>query len=772
MGPSRLETLKSLKNANLDVALATAFGTLVSGTFLVGYVKHLGGSDAWVNLLVALPSLFGVLQIPGAIVGRGFASYKRFVFPGGLLWRLLHWPLILLPLVTLAAGLKLTLVAVCVSAAAACSLFVNPIYNDWLAELVPASSRGWYFGRRQIIATAVGATVGVIGGVVLDFFKDTGSADVGFSTIFGFGALCGAASLVFFLRMHDLPRVNPVKQSIREGLSAMLNPIRDRDFRKVLAFLTVFVVGQTIAGNLFSAFAIESLNMSFKILTVAGAMQAVGIVAFTRFWGYLADKYGNRPVLFLLAFGITLTPVMWMFCYPGQDTANAAILIPGHIFSGLMWGGATLCQLNILLATAKAEDRANYIGVGLAVQALVGGLSPLIGGELMALYRTLWTPEVAYKVLFGTAMLARFVAVFPLLSVREEGSVRLREALKHIRKVTPKGYGALRSLAKSETPGHREEAIHRAASQGLSLALEEIIAALHDPSPRVRRQAAEALAKLQDPGAVPALVHMLEDHPDLVDEETFEALGELQDEEAVQPLVRYLESPRALTRRAAAKALGKIGSPTAIEPLMRAAALDADPDLRRSALQALRLLGARQAVQIFLDALMDPYPSNRIAAAEAVAELELIEAREALRTSLRQFSDEGESEVAYALGAVGEIMDLGTILEHAGHCKSIITRRRCLLGAARLLGVEMELYRLFLLEGFARDTALMEALRPLLKTVKRAQVALDRFSSGDEPGALKAMEKHLPREVSEAFEGHPVAEGFLVAALYAATRAD
>lgn len=765
---SRLDALHSLRVANVDAALATAFATLVSGTFLVGYIKFLGGSDAWVNLLAALPSLFGILQIPGAIIGRGFASYKRFVLPGGLLWRLLYIPFALLPFVAISGDLKLVVVACCVSLAAACTLFVNSIYNDWLAELVPASSRGWYFGRRQVIATAVGATVGVLGGVLLDGFKRAGEERAGFGTIFGIGLLCAAASFVFFLRMHDLTRAHPVRQSLRDGLASMSHPVRDRDFRRVLVFLGVFVVGQTIAGNLFSAFALESLDLSFTILTIAGATHAVGIVAFTRLWGYLADKYGNRPVLFLLCVGVTLTPVMWLFCKPGAPTLNALLLIPGHVFSGAMWGGATLCQLNILLATAKPEDRANYIGVGLAAQALVGGLAPLLGGELMSIFRQFWEPEIAYKVLFGVTMLARIVAVVPLLYVNEEGSVRLREALRHIRKVTPKGFGALRSLSRSETPDRREQAIHRVGAQGLSLALSEIIEALHDPSPSVRRQAAQALAKLRDPAAVPALIHMLNDHPDLADEETFEALGELGQAEAVEPLVRYLQSPVALTRRAAARALGKIGNPAAIEPLLAAAADFGDADLRRASLQALRLLGAKEAEPIFAAALLDPLPSIRIAAAEAVADFELRGAAGAVRESLTSFFDEGESEVAYALGAVGDPSDLERILDFAQRCESMITRRRCLLGAARLLDVEQAVYRLLLMEGFARDSALIELLRPATRKSARMRAALDRFASGDEAGALQALAKALPSETLDALARRPVNESFLVAAAWIA----
>ena len=37
--PNRLEAIRTLRYANLDAAFATAFATLVSGTFLVGFIK-------------------------------------------------------------------------------------------------------------------------------------------------------------------------------------------------------------------------------------------------------------------------------------------------------------------------------------------------------------------------------------------------------------------------------------------------------------------------------------------------------------------------------------------------------------------------------------------------------------------------------------------------------------------------------------------------------------------------------------------------------------
>src|SRR5579871_3514908 len=195
--PNRLQALRNLRTANLDMAFASAFGTLVTGNFLVGLIKYLGGGDLWIGLLSAIPSVLGILQIPGAIWGRSKASYKRFVLPGGLLWRLFYVPFIAIPFLPVEAPVKLSLAMFCALAAAASTFIVNPIYNDWLAEMVPSESRGSFFSRRNAIGTTVGGTTGVLGGLMLDAFQRHGHFKAGFATVFALGIVAAAISFTF-----------------------------------------------------------------------------------------------------------------------------------------------------------------------------------------------------------------------------------------------------------------------------------------------------------------------------------------------------------------------------------------------------------------------------------------------------------------------------------------------------------------------------------------------------------------------------------------------
>lgn len=760
---NRLENLQTLRISNVDVAFATAFATLVTGTFLVGFIKMMGGSDLWIGLVSSLPSLLGILQIPGAIIGRRFGGYKKFVSFGGGTWRLMYVPVALLPLLPIAPELALTLLVICASVAAAATLFVNPIYNDWIAEMVPESSRGWYFSRRNAIATATGAAVGIVGALILDAFRKADLERYGFATIFGLGVVFAAISFVLFLRMKDIPRKNPVRENLMDGIRAVGKPFADREFRRVLIFLGLFFIGQSLGGNLYGAYALESLKLDFTLIQLFGVMNAAGMVLSTKLWGFLADRYRNKPVLMLAGTGIATNQIPWLLSQPGQDVQNAIVLLIGHLIMGLFWGGVALCQFNILLATAKPEDRANYLGAGMALQSVMAGASPMLGAFLMSQLRGSMDPVTAYKTVFVVVMILRFAAIFALIPVKEPGSARLGTTLRHLGRVTPGGVAALRRLTRSGNESERAEAIGRVAQTGNVLASEEIVKALQDPSPQVRRQAASALASLKDPDAAAALIREIEERPDLVEEETVHALGAIGGQGAVKPLINLLESPRSLLRRAAAKALGHLGSPEATDALIAAAAEVDDPDLRRSSIQALRTLGAREAAQVISDALFDPHPSVRIAAAEAAAEMEIRSAAPYLRQSLAYYADEAASEVAYALGRVGNLSDLPAILKLGAEMRSRPARRRCLLGIAAQLGVERDVYRLLSREGMDRDTVVMGLLRT--KGRPQVQEALDLYSKGDETGALRVLAEMTQSPEIRALADHPMNESFLLAAV-------
>ncbi len=769
---SRIENLKTLKAANIDAAFATAFATMVSGAFLVGLTKYLGGGDYEIGLLTAVPALFGVLQIPGAAWGRSFRSFKMFIAPGGLVWRMMYIPLIGIAIVPWPNSLRIAVLLFCITLASAASQLIGATYNEWLGELVPPNSRGWYFSRRTLICTVAGMIVGPAGGFILDKFRDGGHEQFGYTTLFSLGVVFAIISIVFYYKMTDTPREVVVPFRLKQTWQMVVTPLQDKNFRVILLFTAVFMASQGFAGNLFAAYALESLHMPFTLLQMTTISNALGMIAALKIWGFLSDKYGNKPILVIGMLGVILTPGMWILCRPNELVLNSTILIVGHFFNGIIWSSVAVSQLNLYMATAKGDDRANYLATAQTVQALAGGLAPLLGAAMMSSLRhSLGDAMIAYKWVFATVMGIRVIAFFTLLPVREEGAVSVRATLRELVQISPRGVVALRAMRAGAHERTREDAIASVGEAGLGLATSEVAAALHDPSPRVRRSAAQALGKIGTTEAAGHLLQVLKDNPDLVEEEMIEALSDAPTPDAIPLLEKYLDHPRSVLRRAAARALGAVGNEAAIAPLARAASQPGDTDLRRASIQALRTMGAKNVGRTYADALFDPQGSVRTAAAEAISELELSEYAEDLRRSLEWFGDQDPTEVAYALGVVGEASDLPILLKIAQDAVSKTARRRVLLGAARILGVETEAYRLMTMDEIDRDNALISQIRPAAKRSPGLAEALERYSLGDEAGALKLLAQDWPDSALASLADQPVEDAFLLGALAVAKQA-
>lgn len=708
-GTSPLDNLRTLQVALWDVSFAAAFGTIVSGSFLIGFVKELEGSDLWIGLVSALPSLLGLLQIPGAVVGRSFSSFKRFVAPGGWVWRLLYLPLVALPLLTWDKGIKLQLLTLCIAFATAAVQIVSPVYNEWIADLVPPSSRGSHFARRTAVSTVVAMVVAFGAGIFLDQFRKAGQTETGFSVLFGIGWVCSMVSMGFFLAMKDSVREAPVRIGVVESLRQFRAPVADTNFRRILAYISVFGIGAMLAGGLFVAFAIESLHLSYTVIQLTQVAHAAGTLATSAAWGYITDRFGNKPVLTILSVGTVLTPLAWILCIPGQTAFNTTILVIGHVYNGAVWSGIGVAQMNLWLATSPEKERANYLGTAVALQALASGVAPLIGAWLMLVLRPGFGAEWAYKSLFISVMAIRFAGVFTLLPIREPGAQSIRRTLQRLVEVRPKGLIALRAYRASDDPESRARAVAGVGSSRFSIGGRDLVAALSDPVPSVRREAARSLAKLGDDLTVGEIARFVEENPSAVEEEVLDALGSSARPEAVRALCKFLTDPRAALRRKAAQVLGSIADPSSA-PELREAALSDDPDLARNALHALRAIRDFDAVAVIVQGLAHSAPSVRSAAAEAAAHLGSPLFADPLRAALALSEGSTVGEIAYALAVVSGRDAVPDVIQAASRADTPMARQRCLLGLARVYEVEAPLYRLLALDGMARTRELSRAL--------------------------------------------------------------
>ncbi|MBI2265261.1 MAG: HEAT repeat domain-containing protein [Armatimonadetes bacterium] len=247
---------------------------------------------------------------------------------------------------------------------------------------------------------------------------------------------------------------------------------------------------------------------------------------------------------------------------------------------------------------------------------------------------------------------APFAVLDALLSASQDPIWRVREEAR-------KGLLSLADHAVRETPRHASLVVLRilcVPDVHIQEQLAQVLGKCGAESPRlreiwlksvledlghlshfIRRGAALALGLLGDGRAVSALAERLPRDPDhSVREACVISLGKLRDPASAQPLVRALAASRS-TRfcRLIVQALARIGHP-AIPHLMTALKKAVRKDFRKFLVEALGLLEAREAADLFVEALEDTYYLVRRAAVRALCRIGTPEIVAKLGTLLHQ----------------------------------------------------------------------------------------------------------------------------------------
>ena len=200
-----------------------------------------------------------------------------------------------------------------------------------------------------------------------------------------------------------------------------------------------------------------------------------------------------------------------------------------------------------------------------------------------------------------------------VLALDPDSRVASQGRLRHFRRA----YGA----AATRGNGYERAAVvHQVGDLGEPTAAIWLVELLDDPEPVVCQKAAEALGKIRNRAAVPALIRLLRSDAACAWWQAAEALAAIGDRAAVAPLLRILATGSPNARAATAHALGKLADPAALDALAQALAAGDSP-LRRAAAAALGDLGDPAAIPALATALDDPDPETRAAATDSVGAL-------------------------------------------------------------------------------------------------------------------------------------------------------
>ena len=516
-----------------------------------GFALYLGADGAFIALFTSAAYFLALTQLLAPLLSARVRDKKRFVVVGGYVEIVFRGLPLIIPLFVPEQYRLPALVAmVCLSMFSGYA--ISPFYSTWIANAVPENIRARFASRQTIVSTIVAMIAGFAIGQFLDFFPGGG-----FVWVFAAGSLFGFLGYLNLLRA-PFPQQTTASDEQSTRLRDLVLPFYDANFRRAALFFGLWTFGIGLAGPLYSVFMLDRLQISYTEVSIFNALFMLTSIAGYRLWAGLIDRFGARPVLQILMTPAAFLPLIWTFNQPGAyHLVPVALVISGILFSGIGVG------INPLLygLLPQGEKRTMYLATWSVTVNLMGALGPLFGGLLVAQleglrFSVFGVPMGDLQVIFALSALVRLVPLFILRTVKDARSATSRSLLSRMLRgnVLSYAYNAtIFSLATAE--GTRARAAEALGRSGNPLAIEQLVQALADASPRVRRAAARAL-------------------------------GESRSESATEPLVRELLDGASDIRSEAAEALGRLGSSTSIDPLVNALS-DADPRVRISAIRGL-----------------------------------------------------------------------------------------------------------------------------------------------------------------------------------------
>lgn len=753
---SRLEILSGMRVSIWEAAFATVHAALTTGAFLTGFALWLGANDLAMGLLTAIPTFAGLIQIVASYFSGRIGPRRPFVAWFALVGRSLWLPILIVPLL-LRNGWALPVFVLLYALSFVLLNVTAPAWTSWMSDLVPADHRGRYFARRNTIAGIVGMVISLPAAWFLDITTHRHPAPgLGFGILFGVAVIGGIGSFLSLMRQPEPPYHVDTKAAGEGGVIAFYSaPFADRNFRRLIAFNTVFGAGQFLAAPFFTVYAIKELHMNYIWLQLLATLASIGGLGSMALWGYLADKFGNKPLLAIGVVGVFFLPFIWIFTTARNPGLALVLLTINNLAGGLFWSGVGLTQFNLLIRLSPSEKTGVYAATMAGITGLTGGLAPMIGGAIMhsleGWHATLFgMPVNNYYVTFALSGSLRLFALLFLKGITDKNASSARQVLQQLTEANPRAWREIRRLRGAADEETRLRATVALAESRTRLAVTELISALKDPSLAVREEAARALGEIGDPQAVEYLSEALLDPSTGLNREAAIALGRIGDRRATRALCGVLSGDREMytpeDRIAAIRALGAVGGTDGAIALLALLQSDAGAngvtdDERETIARALGLIGDTIAAGPLAELLQrhDTPRPLRLALVRALGELGCAEAIPALREELKAAEADGVlfPLLADSLARLRDTEAIEALLDGLARQGSEVARKQAAHAVGVLIGQGNTLYSLLAQEAFARDAAVARLFEEIQKEVRpyergrRVQDALDAFVRED-----------------------------------------
>lgn len=414
-----------------------AYTQLTTSPATVQFARSMGATGLHIGILGALPIGLVVMQLFAALATSRLSRRKPMWFWVSIFQRLVFlpaalgpwlWPQVpdvvwiwtLIALTTLNHGLL---------------QFATPLWLSWMGDYLPHQGLNRFWGARHSAQQWMAAAALLANS--LFFFKSGIDVRAAFAAIIILGATFGVIDILLFIRVVE----PPVKRLARPNLwNVLAGPFRQRDFRSFITFSCFWHLSAMVGAPFISMFLLEHVGMDLFHVLLLWTLSWVGGAVLSHRLGQWAERFGQRPVLILCTAFKSLNMIA-LLVTPREPVAAFWILAPVFMIDAFFNAGIAIANNGFMIKNSPQENRTMFIAAGTGFAGLIGGVTSIIAGALLAVSDA-WSLDLAgmhlvnFHVLFAVSVVLRLLAAALAFRVREPSSSGTREVVRELAHAT------------------------------------------------------------------------------------------------------------------------------------------------------------------------------------------------------------------------------------------------------------------------------------------------------------------------------------------------
>ncbi len=509
--PTRYEQLRVVPwSLGYDLTNTFFVNLTFFGSIFILFLNDLKLSTSQIGILLSLMPFLSLLSL---FITRPVAraGYRRTFIASMAIRTAFAAGLLLVPFVAARFGTGLAIglvwfvtVAFSISRAVAMTAFL-----PWQQEYIPPALRGRVSGYSSIIVSLAGLVAAAIAGFLID--RPLGAWR--YSSLFGIGVLFGLFSILISSRFPGGRPFRPGESVFRID-ARIFQPLRDSRFVRYLIVLCLIALAIGPIYSFLPLFMKEKVGLDSGNIVLLSTGSLIGSLLSSYFWGWLADRYGSKPISLTGLLMTGVLPVLW-FVMPRGSAASFPIALAISFVQGVAGAGWSIGSGRLLFVSiVSGENKTEYLSQYNAWTGLLSGIGSIMGGALLQAFSTLKSSLFslsidAYAILFALGVLAVLVCVILLYSLHTASEAGLRQFAGLF--FHGNALMAVSSMVRFYNARDESQVVQATQRLGLArspLTVDELIGLLDDPRFYVRF---EAIISMTRHSADERLMHALID---------------------------------------------------------------------------------------------------------------------------------------------------------------------------------------------------------------------------------------------------------------------